>query len=314
MTTPRRTDLTMPGEPLLLARSIMESTLRTQAWCQTAMPRLTPADHVKAYVSTPLVSVPVPVYFQVDPAADPVAARRTRFAHIDAGAMWHPLFWLPDSVAGRLPLTDTDGSITTESDDEWAMRVAVLAQLSGMYDVETGSWVDVLAGEGLDIDAPGVVERIAAWQGGRPDPILDQVDLSGLMRDDDHWALDVVARLIGEARQASWALVAKDLISQLDLLAAPDAVVPAGQSAAFTVCQIVATLAVTHLTDADDELDVDETWADTLDLLALADMDDDDAVIDEYVPGMVTHLQMVVDAYTPVLEQVESTVAPLTAA
>lgn len=119
----------------------------------------------------PLVIFPMPVY------RDGSGPRQ--FAGLRPEAAWHPLFWLPRSVAGVLCLTrNADGTPATQEDAGHHMiRAAIELGLSGLYDEADGTWVDVLALHDLDVDDPTVLERVRRWLSGEPDPTLEQITL-----------------------------------------------------------------------------------------------------------------------------------------
>jgi hypothetical protein len=110
---------------------------------------------------------PVPLY----PVSWPEGHRR--WAGLRPEALWHPLFWLSPELAGRYQDVDDNA----EDDDAWVMRVAVEMDARGLFDADSGSWVDVLALYGLDVDDPADVERIRRWLAGVDDPILDNIEL-----------------------------------------------------------------------------------------------------------------------------------------
>ncbi|GAA3599243.1 hypothetical protein GCM10022198_24420 [Klugiella xanthotipulae] len=65
-----------------------------------------------------------------------------------------------------------------ESDEDWAIRVTLCLQASGLYDSETGGWVDVLAREGLNIEDPVIQQRVKAWTDSAVDHTLDAIDFT----------------------------------------------------------------------------------------------------------------------------------------
>lgn len=199
---------TNAGEPLLLPRSTVEMAMRQQVW--TDATRLDRADQVV----TPLVSVPLPLYLALagpEPAAGEYDRRRA-FPKVAAAVLWHPLFWLPPRLAGRYRFATPDGGVFVESDEEWAVRIALEVSQSGLYDEETGTWLDVMSTVGLDVTDPVDVARIEAWQAGSPDPALDGVDLSVYTEiEERHWALEMAAQLVEPLREAAWACCADDL-------------------------------------------------------------------------------------------------------
>ena len=199
---------TNPGEPLLLPRSTVEMAMRQQVWTEAT--RLDRADQVV----TPLVAVPIPLYLALggpEPAPGEYDRRRA-FPQVAAAVLWHPLFWLPPRLAGRYRFATPEGGLFVESDEEWAVRIAIEVSQSGLYDDETGTWLDVMSTVGLDVSDPVDVARIEAWQAGAPDAVLDGIDLSVYTEiEERHWALETAAQLVEPLREAAWACCADDL-------------------------------------------------------------------------------------------------------
>ncbi len=88
-------------------------------------------------------------------------------AGIPLQVAWHPLFWLPTKLAS--PLLE-------ESDAEWGYRVCRAFLEHGVYVPEDGTWMDIPAWLGLNIDHPTDRARIQTWLAGNPDPLLDRID------------------------------------------------------------------------------------------------------------------------------------------
>lgn len=122
-------------------------------------------------VASLLCGVPLPVAERDD------LGLISRWPSASADVLWLPVFWLPEALALRYTVQTEDGE-RIESDDEWAIRVAIELTGSGLYDPETGTWLDVLAAHGIDKDAPDTALRVAAWLDGEEDEVLDNIDLS----------------------------------------------------------------------------------------------------------------------------------------
>jgi hypothetical protein len=116
------------------------------------------------------ISYPIPVYREL-----PVGARR--FAGIPAKWMWHPLFWLPTSIAGQIHIDQLSEDQLCEVH---AVRVVLHLDDTGVYDSENGVFLDVMHLYGLDIENQADLARITAWQNGGADEVLDNIDLSEL--------------------------------------------------------------------------------------------------------------------------------------
>lgn len=200
MSYPRRQSMTHAGEPLLLCRSTIEAAVRFDAWLDASgMP-------AAAVLASPLCAVPLPIYTNF--------AGRRRWEGTRAEIMWHPLMWLPPRLAGRYDLRDsTSGTIDVEGDDVYAIRVAFELTASGLYDPETGTWVDILATVGLDIDNDVDLARVQEWLDGAPDELLDDIDLSHYLTiDPPTWAVEAALGMREDLERASWALTADELL------------------------------------------------------------------------------------------------------
>lgn len=226
----RRTMLMEPGEPLLVAGSPFEAITRLEQWVDfTGMP----VDHV---MFNPLVNVPLPVYPKTWPDG------RRRWAGIDPRAMWHPLLWLPDRVANRWPvqLLDADGApseTTREDADTWAVRVALELDASGIYDQESGTWLDVLALAGLDADNVVDMARVEEWLAGAPDPDLDAIDLSHYIDNpaDISWGLFVALAQMEDLRIANWASASDALLTDINAFVPEAAALPPESARGFVL-------------------------------------------------------------------------------
>lgn len=145
--------------------------------------------------STPLVSVPLPDYAQIE-------AGRRRWAGTNPSFMWHPLMWLPERVAMPCVLQEVgeDGQLSErlESADEHAIRIALELTEASLYDPVQGGWVDVLALHGLDLEEPGVLARVQDWLDGGADEVLDGIDMSSVFDapDNPSWAAQVTQELL----------------------------------------------------------------------------------------------------------------------
>lgn len=141
-----------------------------------------------------------------DSIAFPLAPRwpgEDDYAKMRGGLLWHPLFWLPLEVSlpsvSKHPVT---GEETMEGTDEFGLRVALELEASGLYDAESGSWLDVLMTfVGLDADDPAVQQRVLAFFGGAEDAELAGIDLQPILAnaedadENPNWASDVAGEL-----------------------------------------------------------------------------------------------------------------------
>jgi hypothetical protein len=186
----RRQFLTSPGESLLLPMQAMAIADRLSRWTSyTQLPK-------NVIISSPLLAVPL--------------AKRELGKHwaavTEPSSFWHPLFWLPERLAAPA---------AGERIDVWAVRIALELTITGLYDVESGTWLDVLSTVGLDSEDPVVQGRITEWLEGEPDEDLDSIDLSPGMDDPSEidWSRQQAEDLLGLLIPASWAVLSNDLIT-----------------------------------------------------------------------------------------------------
>ena len=209
----RRGTFHVAGEPLVVSSSPTECVDRLAAMSAfTGLP-------AKSLLTTPIVTTPIPCY----PAS--WEEGRRRWAGTRAEAMWHPLMWLPKRVAHRYTLVAAEGSDAPaeeprlEDDDAWALRVCLELSSAGLYDEETGEWLDVLSGAGLDIDDDADLARVQEWLDGADDPVLDAIDLAPLLlRDPADWAVAEAAAWMPTMRVMVWGTHADALVEKGDIL------------------------------------------------------------------------------------------------
>lgn len=170
---------------------------------------------VDALMSSLLCSIPLPTY-PLD------FTGRRRWAGVNASAMWHPLLWLPDRVAKRYQMSEDPGDI--ESDDRWAVRVALELSASGMYDDVSGTWLDVLAVIGLDVNDATDQARVQSWLDGVPDALLDGFDVRPYFDDtqDADWALYAAEEVLGDLLDSALAFAATDLLDTCEDIVVED--------------------------------------------------------------------------------------------
>ncbi|WIB65638.1 hypothetical protein [Curtobacterium sp. MCBD17_040] len=198
--TNRRPYLSAPGDSLILPPSSF--ALNTMYESFVADARIEP-DRL-AYV--PLVGSPLPIqdYARGPQGWDP---------EMNPAVFWHPLLWLPESIAAPriFDTEDTDDGPEVESVEFWSLRVAWEAVWSGMYDAEDGTWIDVLDLYGLNIDDPSVQSRVQAWLGGAADPVLDTIDLTDYVSPTQDVTITTVADQLDTFRPAGWGVHANEL-------------------------------------------------------------------------------------------------------
>jgi len=175
-TLKRRPMLNQPGEMLLLTSDPAAYIRRFDQF--VAASGIAP----ERVLALPLVATPIPVPRQSpDGGVD-------RWTEANAAFMWHPLMWLPKQLALRYryrTIEPDDGGTgvdtEVEPDDVWAIRVVTALAGSGLYDHATGTWLDVLAYFGLDLEDPIDFARVERWLAGDADVLLDAIDLTELV-------------------------------------------------------------------------------------------------------------------------------------
>jgi|GEM_PF-3574750 len=170
-------------------------------------------------LATPVVNVPIPVPVRDHEAeGDKVA----RWSGVNPDMMWLPLFWLPPHLALRYRLRVTDeitgeltGETEVESDEAWAVRVMLELTFAGLFDPTDGTWADVLSAYGIDSDNPVDQARIQLWLDGRPDGVLDSIDLTAAIErpEDPEWGVRYARDLLETLLPAQWCLSASGLLT-----------------------------------------------------------------------------------------------------
>lgn len=223
---PRRRAYQVPGENLLLDENILAAPARAREFSEFA------GIELRDLVVSPLAAAAVPIYnFAASPEGD---TGLRRWPHTRPEAMWHPLMWLPPRLASRYRYKDRENNTVFESDDQWAARVVMELTAAGLYDPDTGEWVDVLATAGVDVEDDMDLARIEDWLDGEPDDVLDEISLDDVTRQDDEtWALVSILVLEDVLWQASWAMIANSLIDLIDMafLLDPERVMKAARTA-----------------------------------------------------------------------------------
>lgn len=229
----RRPFLLGPGQPLVAAGDPIQSILDYQSSI-TAIG--IPAEHM---VASRMAAIAVP-----ENSGRPPDRSGRRYPGTRPEAMWFPLLWLPQRLATRSRFQIVDGEVFaidrsltgpnilskpaagfevyTETQDLWVVRVALEMEESGVYDTETGTWFDVLAHVGIDIDNHVDVDRVRRWLSGDVDNDLDLLD-TGLEMDriitdpdDPTWALSSALAIHQTMLDRVWALGADALLGMTD--------------------------------------------------------------------------------------------------
>lgn len=289
----RRRFLTEPGEPLLLCQS---ATALIQRFGELADQSGIGDDKI---ISNALSAVPLPDYGVL--GNDP----RT-WAGLAPGFMWHPFVWLPKSLTRRRVVQTDDGRELTEVNEVWTLRMIVELAASSLYDVETGTWLDVLSVIGLDIEDEDVQERLAAWLDGAEDEELEAIDLNLLLEDDTDepdWSFDLAVDLTMPTLYASWAVMANELSTMLDLV--PEAEDDEDILSILGTVAFTGTDTLAAVPDAEGKTS-HSYWATIREAVNAADVD---ALLSSETPQLSEYLAEVRDAYWPHYEALPLLVA-----
>lgn len=290
MAISRRPFLTEPGEPLLVARDPFDSAIRFGVLNEASN---LPAERL--FVST-MLTVPLPLPAE---GADTV---RDRWPEVPAYLLWHPLFWLPDHIQHRYRIDDD-----LETDDVWAVRVAMELTSAGLYDTDTGTWLDVLDYAcGLNVDNEADEERVSAWLMGGEDPELDSVadQVEALFHDDvdEDWAINAAMSMVDQLSVMSWALQSDSLIEMCDDVTSAveggDKEAPSPDEA-LTLAQMIGAFG--HAALSNISVEEAEFWK-TVDGEIRAIGDNLNALSAGPLSKIIDHLLAVRDQYWPVLE------------
>ena len=168
---------------------------------------------------------------------DDVTQRR-RIAGVDPRMMWLPVMWLPQRLTERCRFHVVDSDVVvidpngyfsddphavaapidgvpvrTETSDAWVIRVALELEASGAYDMESGTWLDVLDTVGVNIDDIDGAARVQRWLDGGADDDLDWLENNYLddgwhvpRGEEPTWALRSALGMYPDLLDATWAL------------------------------------------------------------------------------------------------------------
>lgn len=289
MRTRRVRYLLQPDEPLTLPERTVPQVLRL------GLTRTVLGLDDERILTSPAVAIPLPRYRDGQPLRGTPGVR--------PDALRFPFMWLPAPLRERFEIDTGDGTITLESDYAWALRVVFEMWGSGLYDIDTGGWLDVLALHDLDPDDPATHERIAAWWVGGADETLDVIDLSGALVpdtvEDSDWASIASLALVDSFDKASMALSAVDTLALYELVTDGD-VTPLGTRDPARAVRSLLRIARTRFTGNPDVtalLGHLQTQADTPDTEGLF-------LVDEIVPQLSEIAQGLWTVYEPTLTEV----------
>lgn len=202
--------------------------------------------NAKQLYTTPLFAHPIPIR----------APGETSWRALPTNMLWHPLLWLPEHLARPAQFPDgKDGAIIDEDPAEWGVRVMLEIANAGLYDPNTGEWVDVLARAGVDLNGQAGVDRVTAWVRGEADELLDSFTIADQL---DHaqpagWAREAARAEAWAMREAQWSRTANALL--LFIEANPDEQPPT------TLAKIVAETAAACFTDIAVDPETGEDYA-----------------------------------------------------
>lgn len=186
-----------------------------------------------------------PMPFPINSCRVEVSTTRRRIVGIDAQMMWLPVLWLPERLAQRSQFQLVDGDIVvldpkghyrgdpravaspvegvavnTETSDAWAIRVALELEAAGVYDVESGSWLDVLDTVGINVDEIDDIARVERWLDGAADGDLDWLEANFLddgwhvpAGEEPTWALRSAIGAYPDLLDATWALSSDSMLN-----------------------------------------------------------------------------------------------------
>jgi hypothetical protein len=199
----RRPWITEPGESLLLSESALRDIERNVAV------RAELGLELREVVMSRMCTVPLPTPDR------PRTPGNAPWPGITADTMWNPLVWLPERLRTRMYVpnrSDIDG-YSFEDDDEFAARVAMELNASGLYDQETGTWLDVMSLLQIDLNIAADAARVDRWLAGDGDFDLDTLDLTEhvTVPEQPDWAVQVVGELIDDLIPAARVSAAADM-------------------------------------------------------------------------------------------------------
>lgn len=285
-TVRRRSFLNRPGEPLLLTSDPIEYIRRFDDFVDES--HLDP----EQVLALPLIAIPLPVATNGEDGA------LQRWTKANPAFMWHPLMWLPQHLAIRYRYRTIDAAAggtsedyEVEPDSMWAIRVSLELVASGLYNPDDGSWLDVLAYYGIDIDDPIDFARVEQWLRGADDETLDTIDLTEIIvnQSNPEWAVQTASDLAAVLVPAEWSIIAQGLVGAIH-----DQVAAAGDDTerARATLVLLGQVAAQALHDVPADPETGEDLVDTIGALT------EEASIEG------TPLPLVTDALLEVLSQI----------
>lgn len=197
----RHQHIEWPGDQIVVRRT---PHTEVDAWASLQETRIPPDRLVVTNTLAALLLVPLPTRG---------LTVRGRWIGVPGSKLWHPRFWLPPHIQYRYRMSD--GS--PEPDERWALRVGLELTGNGLYDAQSGTWLDVIAtATGWDVTEDTEAAALAEfWMFGMDVPAVDLVEkaVAGMFddADDPDWAVQVASDLLPGVLQDSWAEQAKSL-------------------------------------------------------------------------------------------------------
>lgn len=199
-TLPRRHYLLEPGETLLITRDALVAAERLRSFVEDT------GIEPEGVVADPVSAFPMPIH-----------SRGKRFEDVSPDALWNPLFWLPEDIALRFRIRETENAEPrAETDAEWALRIALELDASGLYTAEDGL-LDVFALYGINPDDPEDLAAVQGWQYGLPEPRLDSIDLRDHVTfTEGHEAFNIAQEMYPLLMAAQWGYTAASILTAIE--------------------------------------------------------------------------------------------------
>ena len=198
-------------------------------------------------IASRMSPMPIPVN-GARPTQTAETGLRKRIAGVDPSMMWLPVLWLPERLLTRARYQFVDGDIVVidehgyfagdpravtapvdgveinaESTDVWVIRIALELVHAGAYDVESGTWLDVLDTIGINVDELDDVRRVMRWMDSEADADLDELQATfmainpGVGGDGGPtWALTSALANYRHLLDATWALSSDKMLDVVD--------------------------------------------------------------------------------------------------
>ena len=150
-----------------------------------------------------------------------------------------------------------------EPDSVWAIRVGLELVASGLYNPDDGSWLDVLALHGIDIDDPVDFARVEQWLRGVPDVVLDAIDLTSMVTsaENPERAVQSATDLASVLVPAEWSIISSGIIGVIQERVAEDG---DGEESMRLLITVMGQVAAQALHDVPPDPETGEDLIDTI--------------------------------------------------